>query len=228
MPELRRFDIFRGLPDARLRDLANSCTQIRAARNDLIIDQVSEDRDVYFVSSGTVRAIIFSATGREVSFRDITDGGMFGEFAALDDGARSACVIATRPSEIVRMPQAVFRRLVFEDHAVLDVLLRHLILLLRHYTARVVELSMLPVAGRVHAELLRLSREVQPAGETVTLVPFPTHAELAARLGTHREAVTRELNRLVDAGIVRTARGRLEILDLGRLSELILDAELGD
>lgn len=227
MDDLSCFDLFRGLSDRARSELAGQCTRLRVSRNDMIIDQVSEDRDVFFVLSGSVRAVIFSASGREVSFRDISAGGFFGEFATLDDGPRSACVIATRMSEILRMPQAVFRRTVFEERAVLDVLLRHLIGLLRHYTDRLIELGTLPVAGRVHAELLRLTRETRLDGNRITIVPFPTHAELAARLGTHREAVTRELNRLADAGIITTARGRLEILNLEHLSELILETDPG-
>jgi CRP-like cAMP-binding protein len=226
--DLDRFDMFRGLSPSARAALAGRCRRVRAARNDMIIDQLAEERDVYFVLSGAVRAVIFSASGREVSFRDIAAGGLFGEFAALDGGPRSACVIATRPTEVLRMPQDVFRAAVFGEPAVLDVLLRHLIGLLRHYTDRVIELGTLPVAGRVHAEILRLARAgAGAAAKRFAIVPFPTHAELAARLGTHREAVTRELSRLADAGIVATARGRLDVLDLGRLSELILDAEGG-
>ena len=47
--------------------------------------------------------------------------------------------------------------------------------------------------------------------------PAPTHAELANRIGTHREAVTREMRALTSLNIIKTGRRRLEFIDLARL-----------
>ena len=53
--------------------------------------------------------------------------------------------------------------------------------------------------------------------------PAPTHAELANRIGTHREAVTRELGVLSERGIIRYGRRSLMILDLARLQQTALN-----
>ena len=47
--------------------------------------------------------------------------------------------------------------------------------------------------------------------------PAPTHAELANSIGTHREAVTREMRALTAQNIIRTGRRRIEFLDIARL-----------
>jgi CRP-like cAMP-binding protein len=49
---------------------------------------------------------------------------------------------------------------------------------------------------------------------------MPTHADLAARIGTHREAVTRELNLLAGEGILRQSGRKVEILSVRRLQSL--------
>ena len=51
--------------------------------------------------------------------------------------------------------------------------------------------------------------------------PAPTHAELANRIGSHREAVTREIRALVERNILRAGRRTLEILDIARLEYFV-------
>ena len=51
--------------------------------------------------------------------------------------------------------------------------------------------------------------------------PAPRHADIASRVSTHREAVTREMNVLARAGIIRQERDALHILDLPRLAEMV-------
>jgi CRP/FNR family cyclic AMP-dependent transcriptional regulator len=52
--------------------------------------------------------------------------------------------------------------------------------------------------------------------------PAPTHAELASRIGTHREAVTREMRALAERNIVRGGRRRLEFLDIPSLEAAVV------
>jgi CRP-like cAMP-binding protein len=48
-------------------------------------------------------------------------------------------------------------------------------------------------------------------------VPAPTHYEIAARIGSHREAVTREINRLELEKVLEIGRRSIRITDLERL-----------
>ena len=48
--------------------------------------------------------------------------------------------------------------------------------------------------------------------------PPPTHAELAARIGTHREAVTRFLNALERDGTIARTRGAIVLSDPERFA----------
>src|SRR5262249_5502620 len=88
---------------------------------------------------------------------------------------------------------------------------------------RVVEFSTLPVRSRVHAELLRLARisARDPDRTTAVIAPAPTHAEIASRISTHREAVTRELNELVRAKVIEKRGSALVIRDIVELTNMI-------
>ena len=53
------------------------------------------------------------------------------------------------------------------------------------------------------------------------IAPAPTHAHLASRIGTHREAVTREMQYLQKQGIVRQQGRAMTIADVARLAEIV-------
>jgi hypothetical protein len=59
-------------------------------------------------------------------------------------------------------------------------------------------------------------------GDNAAMIqPAPTHADLASRISTHREAVTRELNQLSRDGLVERQAGALAIHDVERLARLV-------
>jgi CRP-like cAMP-binding protein len=87
----------------------------------------------------------------------------------------------------------------------------------------VFEFSALAVNNRIHAELLRLAQD-HMTGENVAVIdPVPTHAEIASRISTRREAVTREFNQLSRAGIVQRRSSTLVVRDVERLKRLVQD-----
>jgi CRP-like cAMP-binding protein len=84
----------------------------------------------------------------------------------------------------------------------------------------VFEVSALAVRERVRRELVRLAATIgRPDGHGVTISPAPTHYEIAARIGSHREAVTREVNRLELEKLLEVGRRSIRITDLRRLKE---------
>jgi hypothetical protein len=92
----------------------------------------------------------------------------------------------------------------------------------------VIELSTLAVQNRIRAEVLRQAQAATAAdSDFARLEPAPRHADLAARVGTTREQVTRELSALTRQGLLqKTGRGLL-VTDLPRLQELVRGASEG-
>ena len=190
-------------------------------RNELIIEQRDEGRDVFFVLDGGVRVTLFSAGGREVAYRDLHPGDIFGELAAIDGKLRSASVIAIEATRAAQLSAAAFEEMVREHPSFTWALLSHLSGLLRRMTDRVFEFSTLVVRERVVCELLRRAEELgQPQGGGETVIPLPRHFELAATISTHREAVSREMSILAKRGLVERRGNRLVIKDRSALEAL--------
>lgn len=216
--------IFRGLePDVRT-GLSRRCRWRRYAPGQTILQYQGEGRDVFFVVRGRVCAIFHSASGREVRFGDIEAGEMFGEFAAIDGEPRTADVVSVTDSLIASMSGDQFWDVLRQYETVGAAILRRLTGIARSTLQRVVEFSTLPVRNRVHAELLRLARTGAQDRATAVISRAPTHAEIASRISTHREAVTRELSELTRAGLIEKRGSDLVIRDVEALESLIEEA----
>lgn len=213
--------LLRGVDRSDLPSLARLCRWRRYAPQQQVIGQEEANDDVFFLISGSVRITVYSASGSQVSFRDLGQGECFGELAAIDGKPRSASVIALGPSFLASLTAGRFRNLLHTQPAVTDTLLRSLVTLVRRLSERVVDHATLTVRDRIRAELLRLAEESGPHGDTAVLRPRPHHAQLASRISTHREAVTRELNDLARRGILEQRRDALIIRDVRRLAEMV-------
>jgi CRP-like cAMP-binding protein len=119
------------------------------------------------------------------------------------------------------MPQKTFLQALSDHPAFMMAVMGHLTKQVRSLTARVVEFSTLAVANRVQAELLRLAERSPSQANQALLAPAPTHAEIASRISTHREAVTRELSWLEDQGLIAKEGRTLRIMDLARLRRMV-------
>jgi len=199
-------------PHARLIPVRNGQT---------VIGHQDDSTDVFLVIEGNLRVELFSRNGREITISQAHQGEIVGEFAALDDQPRSATVTAISKATLARIPGAAFREAALASPKTAEWLVRSLVRQVRTMTEKVFELNALAVRSRLHCELLRISLDAGPVDNTVTIKPSPTHAELANRIGSHREAVTRELTYLQSQGITSSKGRELTVADVARLAEIV-------
>lgn len=118
------------------------------------------------------------------------------------------------------MPRQVFLKALRDQPTFMMAVMVHLTQQIRRLTDRVFEFSTLAVRNRVHAELLRIALPLKIHNDAI-LSPAPTHEEIASRISTHREAVTREMARLEESGLLRKEGRTLRIENLDRLHRLV-------
>jgi CRP/FNR family cyclic AMP-dependent transcriptional regulator len=216
--------IFAGLSVDSLARVQRRCSWRRYAAGEPIVDYLDSSDDVYFIISGEARVTIYSHAGKAVSFRELSPGDVFGEYPAISDGPRSASVEAQTGCLVASMSVGAFRELLKIEPSVAQALLPQLVTKIRALTKRVYEFSTLAVNNRIQAELLRLSSLAPREVNSARIAPAPTHMDIASRVSTHREAVTRELNRLSRIGIIERQRGALVVKDVNRLAQMVHNA----
>jgi len=213
--------IFARLPSADLDTIRETCSWEHYQPGEPVVDYLDTSDDVFFVTAGEVSVTIYSVSGKAVSFRNLGPGAIFGEYAAIDGDPRCASVVAKTNCLIASMSATAFRKLLQTEPMVGQALIRELVRNVRTLTKRVYEFSTLAVNNRIQAELLRLASLAPRVGKSARLIPPPTHADIASRVSTHREAVTRELNRLSRIGMIERQPGMLIVWDVDRLAEML-------
>jgi adenylate cyclase len=221
---LQKVDLFKGLDTYTLREIAAQCRWTRCRRNEYVIRRDGVDRDVYFVIAGMVRVGASTSRGRQIIFRDLPAGELFGVHSAIDGKARLADVVATRETLLASMSPEVFRAILASHASVRERLLRRLTGAVRELAERLLDLGAQRVQPRIWLELLRLAREAGVRDNAARIEPAPPHKDIASRIGTSREEVTRELSRLARRKLVERVGRTLVLHDVVELERLSGDA----
>lgn len=222
---LGRVPILAGLPRSQLEGIAATCKWRKFDEGKQILSYHDPSTDVFFLAAGRVRVIIYSTEGKAVVFTDLRIGAMFGEIAAIDRGPRSASIEAIEDCTIASLSAPQFEDLLLRQPSVALATLRHVTEEVRRLSERVLEFSTLVVQNRIHAELLRLAADAGVEDGQALLSPSPSLSNIASRVSTHREAVSRELSRLGSIGLLRREGGVLRITDVARLAKLVREAK---
>ena len=216
--DLRIISLFEDLSNAELARVESLCSIRSFAKQEEIYGEREKTTDIFFILAGAVRVTSFAESGREVIFSEVPAGGIFGEFSAIDKLPRSATIVAVSDCRLARMPAAAFFNLLRENNGVCVHLVELLVGKIRNMSERMFEVSALAVRERLRRELMRLATTSgKQEGTGITISPAPTHYEIAARIGSHREAVTREVNRLELEKVLEVGRRSIRIIDMRRL-----------
>ena len=221
MDSLSQIPLFKGVDDATIERQSMRCAWRSYEENELIIDYEDDTRDVRFIIDGKVRIILRIATGKEVILTEMREGEFFGEIAAIDEEGRSANVTALNRTRICAMPQSVFIEMVETQPSVNRAVMKTLATRCRDLNSRLAEHCFLQTKHRLYTELLRLSRPRLGHEGQRSISPPPTQKDLASRIGTRREVVSREIASLKRNRIVDKTTGALVLCDLPKLNALI-------
>ena len=153
---LAAIPLLAGLSPAGLKDIEQRCSWRRYEPGEPIVEYLDRSDDVFFLVDGEARVIIYSLTGKVVSFHDLSPGDMFGEYPAIDGRPRSASVEARTSCLVALMPASAFLDLVQSEPKVSQALLKQLVATIRRLSTRVYEFSahiMAITARRIYAEM---------------------------------------------------------------------------
>lgn len=205
--------LFRGLAPADFAGIEVPVTERRLGSWEILFHQKDRSRDVHFLLSGTLIALYWTADGREVIFTRFGLGDHFGELAALDDGDRSLAVVARSDVTVLSLPGPVFRQLFDQVPALRWRITQGLVSRIRALTLRNLELTTYSVEQRVASYLFGLAVDRGQLRAGGVIIEAPTHAEIAATIGSNREMVSRIMSGLAKRGAIKSARQRIELLD---------------
>lgn len=227
--ELNGHEHIRRAPDAielSMRDIAIAQLGIRSlARKTypagtLMMNPDAEVRYFYFIVAGCVQLYRLSPTGEQIFYDELRAGDCLSDLALIGDH-RPAFAQAVADTTVELLSKRDFSRLIERSAAFTTALVRNMSKRMVHLDQRLYEAIALPMRVRLHAELLRLAH--RRGNGALTIAPSPTHQELAFRIGSQREAVSKELARLSRDGILRSSRSSIVILRKQPIQDEIAD-----
>ena len=181
----------------------------------------------YIVSEGSFRVTREHSDGRAITLATLGPGEIFGELAMLDGDKRSASAESITDGTLLALPANDVRNLLSRHPEISLKLVAGLVRRLRAANMRLSRQSFQTVPSRVAGILAQLSRDGQEGsgadgeGEMSEVTIRMNQTDLAQLAGTSRESVSRFLAELERAGVVRSGRGRVTVLQPNKLRNYI-------
>lgn len=179
----------------------------RVSAGTLIMGPETPTDCLYFVQSGQIRLYRLAPTGEQVFQGELGPGDCLKCPRMVCQHECHAFAEAIVDTTLEVLSKGFFDRLQRESVAFNQVLMREIAHQVADLGQRLYETSVMPMKVRLHAELLRIARRRRDGALVIS--PPPTHQDLACRIGSQREAVSKELKRLESGGVI--ARGRAVI-----------------
>lgn len=206
---LSQIALFAGLSESEIQALALRAVERRFATDEMLFWEGEPCAGIFLIVQGSVKIFKTSAGGREMMLALETAPSTVAELPLFDGGPYPASVRAVEPVVSLFINKNDFQQVCrqFPDVAlkVLAVVGRRL----RHLVGVVEAMTFGSVTQRLARLLLDASRQ---AGADEFDFPL-THQELASRLGTVREVVSRNLARFRAEGLIRVQGHQLRIQD---------------
>jgi CRP/FNR family cyclic AMP-dependent transcriptional regulator len=200
---LRQVPVFADLSDTDIEALARLCTR-RHYPKDTVVFFENEEGDFFFmIIEGRIKVTILGDDGREIILSVLGPGDFFGEMALLDNEPRSATAIAVEDSELLSLHRTDFQTVLSDKNSIAASLMRILSGRLRRANHQISTLALLDVYGRVARVIVDMAREEgRRLKDGRIAFRRATHQEIANRIGTTRETVTRMLKEIERQGLI--------------------------
>jgi CRP-like cAMP-binding protein len=219
---LRSVPLFADLEEGELERFSHVAVPRSFPAGTRVFHEGDSSDACYIVSAGNFRVTREHSDGRAITLATLGPGEIFGELAMLDGDRRSASAESITDGTLLALPANDVRSLLSRNPEIALKLVAGLVRRLRAANARLSRQSFQTVPSRVAGILLQLSRDGQDGdGEEVEITIRMNQTDLAQLAGTSRESVSRFLAELERAGVVRSGRGRVTVLQPGKLRNYI-------
>lgn len=188
---LKNNDLFNGLKDDQLKMLADLTRQKSVKKNTFIIKEGDITTEMYLIKQGRVDVMLNNNDGKELILSTLQEGDSFGELSLLDGKPRSANVIALEECVLLVIHKSDFYEFLSENADAAIQVIKYLCQKLRITNSIAYSYALMDVYERLRKYLYSVA---QPgAGDKLVVLTGLTHKEIALKICTGREVVSRTL-----------------------------------
>ncbi len=214
LKHLKTFEFLRGLDDEMLSVLAQSAVWKVFPPNAAIFWEGDVESNLFYLVYGSLKAIKTSPDGREHVLSFIQPGEVFNELGVFARKPNPATAIALEESGIWLIPRQALEEIVITHPQTAIQIIERMAERIINLVTLASDLSLKTVEARFIKFLLE-----QANGDVIERRRWTNQTELAARLGTVPDVLSRVIRELTKAGLIQMDRQRIHILNQAGLEE---------
>ena len=214
LKRLRSFDFLRGLEEATLTRLADSAIWKVYSPNSIIFWEGNVESNLFYLQYGSLKVLKTSPDGREQVLKFIEAGEIFNEVGVLAKRPNPATAVALEELGIWLIPR----------HALEEIISVHpqtAMQVIENMADKIIELVTLATdlsLKTVEARFAKLLLE-QAKGDVIERHRWTNQTELASRLGTVPDVLSRVIRELTKAELIEMNKQSIRILDRDGLTK---------
>jgi CRP-like cAMP-binding protein len=215
---LRKTKLFGSLDEEALSWLAVRAEVHHLTSGEMLFFSGEPATGLFVLVDGTIRAFQQNSEGREQVMHTDTSGATLGDVPVFDDGPYPASAVVQVDSEVLFLGKAVVHQFCLQNPQFALIALKLMAERVRRHAQLVDILSFHEVGQRL--AILLLSEAKAADAENNDCVSFRlalSNHEIATRIGSVRDVVSRALSRLQQLGLVTVKARSVTILSLRAL-----------
>jgi len=203
---------FENLPLETLERIAEVALPCHFDAGQVIYIEGEPAESVFLLEQGWVKATRMSLDGREQAMLFLRAGEIFGDIAVFSETDYPGTVVALEDVDMWVIPSSEFKKLVGQDPVLAMAIIKRLSERVLHYIGLVEDLSLRNVEARLANTLLQHA-EIFDGQFVVPRRIWTTFDEMAVRLGTVRDVLSRALKTLEADSLLKVEKHQIILLD---------------
>lgn len=213
--------LFQDVPDDELARLAAKAKTMFYPRGSTIFHMGDKPVCIYFLYSGYVTEFVAFGSSMNVIVKTRKERDYIGEMGILAGQPCSNAAIAMGDVTLITLSKEALLDIMQHHYSVSHYIILQLIDRLTNSAKRMVSTMYLDAPARLASTIVSLSSDMAGNHHNIAV----TQSELAAACGTARQTAAKILGEWRRAGYIDTERGKLSILDIGALLDIITESE---
>lgn len=217
---LTKVSLFRKLPKNVQAEVAHTLIPRQLPAGQIIYLEGEPAECVFILEKGWVKATRISPEGREQALMFLRPVEIFGDIAVLAGTSYPCTVVALEDLEVWTIDSAALQNLIARQPEMAQILIRHLAERVLYFIDLVEDLTLCSVETRLITTLMK-NAEMKNGKLTIPRRTWTTFDEMATRLGTVRDVLSRVLRSLEAEGLLKVEREEIILLNPEGLSKRI-------
>ena len=217
--------LLESLSDSERDGIRSLFRPIELDEDEIVFFEGEAPRNAYVVTAGRLKLVKHSEDGRDITLHISLPGDLIGGVAAFGRRPHTFTAQALVPSQVLVIAGPDLARIMDRYPGISRAALEDLIQRLTEAHETMKSLAVERVERRIARQVLKLAERVGREVETGTEINVPLRRQDVADIaGTTVETAIRVLSRWRKAGLVRTVKGRLVLLDEAGLRQVAEDS----